>query len=284
MSAAQLQAAGGAGAVGGAAAAQPVPSRLVRARDVLACEWTKLRSLRSNRWTLAVAAVVTLALTAVVAQAFAASPDGGKHAAAMDRLATSFLAYAEYLVLPVTVLSVLVFTSEYASGLIRTTLTAVPQRPAVLAAKAAVTGTAALVVGEVMAFACFFLTQAILTGRHGGLSLAHPGAVRAVLAAGFVLAVCALVGVGAGAAIRHTAGAIAAAVTVVYLVAVLCLVLPAPWNLRLGRFTLPFAAYAEVSAHPPAGLLSPWLSLLILIAWPAAALLAAAILLTRRDV
>jgi len=136
----------------------------------------------------------------------------------------------------------------------------------------------------VLAFACFFLTQAILSGRHGGLSLAHPGAVRGVLAAGFVLAACALVGVGAGAVLRHTAGAIAAAVTVVYLLAVLCLVLPAPWNLRLGRFTLPFAAYAEVTAHPPAGLFSPWLSLLVLIAWPAAALLAAAVVLTRRDV
>jgi ABC-type transport system involved in multi-copper enzyme maturation permease subunit len=280
VSAAQLQAAGTARA----ASAEPVPSRLARARDVLASEWTKLRSLRSNRWTLGVAAVVTLALTAVVAQAFAASPASGKHAAVMDRLATSFLAYAEYLVLPVTVLSVLVFTSEYGSGLIRTTFTAVPQRRAVLAAKAAVTGAAALVAGEILAFACFFLTQAILSGRQGGLSLTHPGALRGVLAAGFVLTACALVGVGAGAVIRHTAGAIAAAMTVVFLLAVLCLALPAPWNLRLGRFTLPFAAYAEVTTRPPGGLLSPWLSLLVLIAWPAAALLAAGVVLTRRDV
>jgi ABC-2 type transport system permease protein len=280
VSAAQLQAAGGTPAV----SAQPVPSPLVRARDMLACEWTKLRSLRSNRWTLAVAAVVTLALTAVVAQAFAAAPAGVKHGAVMDRLATSFLAYAEYLVLPVTVLSVLVFTSEYGSGLIRTTFTAVPRRQTVLAAKAAVTGAAALVIGEAMAFACFFLTQAILSGRHGGLSLAHPGALRAVLAAGFVLAVCALTGVAVGAIVRHTAGGIAAAITVVCLLAVLCLALPVPWNLRLGRFTLPFAAYDEVAAHPPAGLLSPWLSLLVLIAWPAVALLTAAVVLTRRDV
>ena len=70
MSTAQLQAA----ETAPAAPAQPVPSRLVCARDVLASEWTKLRSLRSNRWTLAVAALVTLVLTAVVAQAFAASP------------------------------------------------------------------------------------------------------------------------------------------------------------------------------------------------------------------
>lgn len=264
--------------------ADAAPPRLVRAADVLASEWTKLRSLRSNRWTVGIAAIVTLVLTAVVAESFAAAPGTGRHAVEVDRAATSFLAFAEYTVLPVLVLSVLVFTSEYGSGLIRTTFTAVPGRRAVLAAKAAVTGAAALVIGEALAFACFFLTQAILTGKHGGLSLASPGALRAVLAAGFTLAASAVVGVGVGAAIRHTAGGIAAAITAIYLLAVLCQALPAPWNVRLGRFTMPFAAYAEVTAHPPAGLFSPGLSLLILIAWPAAALLAAAVVLTRRDV
>jgi ABC-2 type transport system permease protein len=279
MTAAPLEAAGQ------PAHAQPAPARLARARDVLASEWTKLRSLRSNRLTVAIAAAVTLVLTAVVAEAFANAPGGGagQHPAPVDRLAASFLAYAEYTILPVTVLSVLVFTSEYGSGLIYTTFTAVPGRRAVLAAKAAVTGAAALVIGEVLAFACFFLAQAIFAGRPGGVSLAAPGALRAVLAAGFTLAACAVVGVGAGAVVRHTAGAIAAAVTVVYLLAVLCMALPGPWNIRLGRFTLPFAAYAEVAAHPSGGLLAPGLSLLVLIAWPAAALLAAAVVLTRRD-
>ena len=261
----------------------PAPSRLVHARDVLASEWTKLRSLRSNRLTVAIAAAVTLVLTAVVVEAFAAAPGAAEHPAPVDRLAASFLAYAEYTILPVTVLSVLVFTSEYGSGLIYTTFTAVPGRRAVLAAKAAVTGAAALVIGEVLAFACFFLAQAIFSGRHDAVSLASPGALRAVLAAGVTLAACALVGVGAGAVVRHTAGAIAAAVTVVYLLAVLCMALPEPWNIRLGRFTLPFAAYAEVAAHPPGGLLAPGFSLLVLIAWPAAAVGAAAVVLTRRD-
>ena len=228
---------------------------------------------------------MTLVLTAVVAQAFAASPAGGKHAAVMDRLATSFLAYAEYLVLPVTVLSVLVFTSEYGSGLIRTTFTAVPRRRAVLAAKAAVTGAAALVVGEILAFACFFLTQAILSGRHGGLSLAHPGALRAVLAAGFVLAACALVGRRrwrghpahrgrhrGGDDRRHLAGgAVPGAARAVEPPA--GQVHPAVRRLRGG---------GRASARR--ALLSPWLSLLVLIAWPAAALFAAAVVLTRRDV
>jgi ABC-2 type transport system permease protein len=264
------------------AAGQAVPSRLVRARDVLAFEWTKLRSVRSSRWTLLIAAVVTVGVTAIVAESIASSPappPGGT----VNPLTSSFLGYGEYTVLPVTVVSVLTFTSEYASGLIRTTFTAVPQRRAVLGAKAAVTGAAALVAGEVLAFACFLFTQAILSRRHRGLALSHPGALSAVLAAGFVLAACAVIGVGVGAVIRHTAGAIAAAVTVIYLLATLCLVLPSPWKLGLGRFTLPFAAYQLVTLHPQRGLLSPGLSLLVLIGWPACALLAAALVITRRD-
>ena len=260
-----------------------VPSWPVRARDVLTFEWTKLRSLRSNRWTLLIAAVVTLGVTAIVAQSLASVPSSGQPNP-IDPLAGSFLGFAEYTVLPVTVLSVLVFTSEYGSGLIRTTFAAVPRRLAVLAAKAAVTGAAAFTVGVLLALACFVLTQAILSSGHRGLSLSHPGAPGAVLAAGLAVAVSAVVGVGAGAIIRHTAGGIAAAVIVVYLLGVLCLILPAPWNTRLGRFTLPFAAYQAVTLHPRAGLLSPGLSILVLVAWPAVTLLVAGAVIVRRDV
>jgi ABC-2 type transport system permease protein len=262
-----------------AATGRAVPSRLVRARDVLAFEWTKLRSVGSSYWTLLIAAVVTLGVTAIVAQSIASAP--APPPGPMNPLTSSFLGYGEYTVLPVTVLSVLSFTSEYASGLIRTTFTAVPRRWAVLAAKAAV--TAALIAGELHAFACFLFTQAILSRHHRGLALSHPGALWAVLAAGLVLAACAVVGVGVSAVIRHTAGAIAAAVTVIYLLAALCLVLPSPWKVRLGRFTLPFAADQLVTLHPQPGLLSPGLSMLVLIGWPAAALLAAALVITRRD-
>jgi ABC-type transport system involved in multi-copper enzyme maturation permease subunit len=250
-------------------------------RDALAFEWTKLQSVRSNRWTLLAAVVVTLGITVIVASSVASAT--GARPAPFDPLISSFLGFAEYTVLPVTVLGALVFTSEYGSGLIRTTFTAVPRRGTVLAAKAAVAGAAAFAVGEVLAVACFLLTQAIVTSRHGALSLSHPGVPRAILVAGLTLAACAVVGVAAGAIARHTAGAIAAAVTVVYLLAVLCLFLPGPWSTRIGRLTMPFAAYQAVSLHQRAGLLSPGLSAVVIIAWPVIAVLAAAAVLTRRD-
>jgi ABC-2 type transport system permease protein len=266
-----------------AGAARPVvPSLAVRARDVLAFEWIKLRSIRSNGWTLLIAAFVTVGITVLVAHTFATAPvPAGR--TPMTPLTESFLGYAEYGVLPVSILGVLAFTSEYSTGLIRTTLIAVPRRRAVLAAKAAVVGTAALLAGELLAFALFFLTQAILSGRHRGLSLSQPGVPGAVLAAGALLPACAVAGLGLGTIIRHTAGAIAATVAVIYLLGALCLLLPSPWKTDIGRFTLPFAAYQVTAQFPQNGLFSPAASMLVLVAWPVVILLIAAIVITSRD-
>jgi ABC-2 type transport system permease protein len=258
-----------------------VPSRLVRAGDVLAFEWTKLRSVRSNYVTALIAAVATIGSTAVIAHTVASTP--GPPPGTITALTASFLGYAEYAVIPVSVLAVLQFTSEYTTGLIRTTFCAVPRRWAVLAGKAAVTGGTALVVGEVLAFICFFLTQAMLSGRHRGVSLAQPGVPGSVLAAGFALCACALTALSFGAIIRHTPGSITATLAAIYGLAAFCLVLPSPWKDDFGRFTMPFAAYQILAMHPQPGLLPPGLSMLVLIGWPAAALLAAALVVTRRD-
>ncbi len=256
-----------------------VPSLAIRARDVLTSEWTKLRSVRSTYWTLLIATVTAIGLSAIVAVAFATQPAAGRPP--IDPLMPGFLSL-EYAVLAVGVLGVLAFTSERATGLIRTTFAAVPRRRAVLAAKAAVAGTVTLIVGELLSFASFFLVQAILSGHHLGVSLSRPGVPGAVLAEGTLLFVCATVGLGLGAMIRHTAGAVAALVALIYLPAILGL-LPAPWNDRVGRFTLFYAAQQVVALHPRTDLFAPALSMLVLIAWPAAALLTAAFLITRRD-
>jgi ABC-2 type transport system permease protein len=260
-------------------------SRAVRARDVLSFEWTKLRSVRSNYWTLLIAAVVSVGVTVIVAHSISSAPAGRagvSPANSLSPLTSSFLGYAEYAILPAAIIGVLAFTSEFSTGLIRTTLVAVPRRRAVLAAKAAVVGTIALLAGELLAFVSFFLTQAILTGHHGGLSFS--GHAGAVLAAGVLMPACVLAGLGLGAIIRHTAGAIAATVAVIYLVPAACLFLPSPWRDDLGRFTLGFAAYQVTAPHPQPGLLSPALSMLVILSWPAASLLAAALVLVRLDV
>jgi ABC-2 type transport system permease protein len=246
-----------------------------RARDVLISEWTKLRSVRSTYWALIVAAVVSVAGSALAALT------GGKGGPLPDPVAFSFIGWAEYPVLAVGILGVLTFTSECATGQIRTTFTAVPRRLAVLAAKTAVIAALALVFGEVLAVASFSLTQALLSRQGRGVALSHPGVPGAVLAAGFVLVVVAVTGVALGAAIRHTAGAIALLPVVFYLPLVL-LPLPARWS-QIDRFTLPLAAYQVVALHPATNLLAPALSMLVLISWPAIILAIAAILITRKS-
>ncbi len=255
------------------------PSLAVRARDLLACEWTKFRSVRSTYWTLAVAVVTPIGFSVLVASAFAASPSGQTPA---DPLLPGVLSL-EYAVIAVTVLGVLSFSSEFGTGLIGITFAAAPRRRAVLAAKAAVTGAVTLVAGEVVAFVSFFAVQAVLSGHHLSVTLSRPGVPGAVLATGVLLCVCTLIGVGLGAIIRHTAGGIAAAIGVIVLPALLS-VLPSPWNARIGRFALLDAARQVTALHPQPNLFAPALSLLILLAWPAAALAAASLLITRRDI
>ena len=151
-----------------------------------------------------------------------------------------------------------------------------------LAAKATVIAAVTLVVGEVVAFASFALVQALLSGKHLGVSLSRPGVPGAVLADGLLMFVVASMGVGLGAIVRHTAGGIAALVGLIFLPAILGL-LPPPWGARVGRFTLLDAARQVTALHPAPDLFAPAASLLVLLAWPALTLLAAAPLITRRD-
>ena len=261
------------------ASSRPVPSLITRAADLVASEWTKFRSVRSTYWTLLVALVTPVGFSALVAVAFASAPAAG--GPPPDPLLPEVLSL-EYAVISVSVLGVLGFSAEYSTGLIRTTFTAAPRRRAVLAAKAVVLGAVTLAAGELVAFASFFLSQAILAGHHQGVSLSRPGVPGAVLAAGILLCVCALLGLALGSIIRHTAGGIVATLAVIVLPSILGL-LPAPWSGRVGRFTLLDAARQVAALHPAANLFSPGLSLLVLLAWPAAALALAAVLITRRD-
>jgi len=255
-----------------------VPSLVVRARDVLACEWTKFASVRSTFWTLLVAVVTPPAISAFVAATITNQPASSPP---VDPLLPGLLSL-EYAVLSVAVLGVLAFSTEYGTGLIRTTFTAMPRRRVVLAAKAAVLGAVTLAAGEVIAFASFFIVQAVLSGHHQGVSLSRPGVPGAVLAEGVLLCVVAMLGLSLGAIIRHTAGGIAATIGLIILPGILA-VLPPPWGARLGRYTLIDAAHQVTALHPATNQFSPALSLPVLLAWPALTLLAATLLITRRD-
>src|SRR6516225_185125 len=255
-----------------------------RARNVLFSEWIKLRSVRSTYLVLLFGAAAAVGIGYLVAHADAthwATMTAAKKAA-FDPVYDSFsgLGLAQ---LAFGALGMLAISSEYTTGLIRTTFAADPRRRAVIAAKAAVVGVVSLLAGELIAFATFFTGQWALSAQHLDVTLAHPGALRGVLAAGFYLAVTAWVGLRLGAIIRHTAGAITAMAGVVLLLPQIVNALPVPWDVRIGKYTLGVAAQQTISQHPQAGYFSAGPSFIIVLAYAAAAIAAAAFVITRRD-
>ena len=173
-------------------------------------EWIKLRSLRSTWWTLAITVAGTIGIGIAV---------GINTRNASGDLTNNALAGVVPGLLLAGVLGILTMTSEYSSGMIRTTLAAIPRRPLVLAAKAAVFGAVTLAVGEAASFISFFAGGAAL--RHGitAPALSQPGVLRAVVLSGAGFCPIGLLGLGLGAIIRHSAAATAVLVVGVYVAA-----------------------------------------------------------------
>jgi ABC-2 type transport system permease protein len=254
-----------------------------RPRDLVAGEWIKLRSLRSTYLMLLAATVVALAVGMLVCSvdaSQAAHPLPGRHAA-VDPLADSFVGFV-IAQLIFAALGVLAMTGEYSSGLIRITFAAVPARRAVLAAKAAVVCTVALTAGLVTALAAFLAGQAILSTQHLGISLSHPGAARAVIAAGLFLPAVALTGLALGVLIRNAAGALTVMVAVLFLLPEL-LSGTSQWVIDVANALPATAIRRLVSLHPVPHAPSVTECVIVLVAYPVVTLAAAAVVLHRRD-
>jgi ABC-type transport system involved in multi-copper enzyme maturation permease subunit len=188
--------------------------------------------------------------------------------------------------LAIGVLGVVVITSEYATGSIRSTFTAAPQRAGVLAAKAAVFAAVAAATGIASSFAAFFTGQALLAEKGIGTTLGGPGALRSVIGAGLYLAVLGLLALGLGTFIRRTAGGIAAVVGLIVILPVLVQGLPSSWQAAITRYLPSVAGQAVIGRTkftPPGHLLSPWAGFALFCAYTAAVLTAATLTLNRRD-
>jgi ABC-2 type transport system permease protein len=185
-----------------------LPPGRYRFRHVARMEWVKLASLRSTWATLG----ITIAAAAGIAVLAAA---GTKTPPSQD-LTNSMMTGMLVGVLLAGVLGVLIMTSEYTSGTIRTTLAAAPRRSLVLAAKAAVFGVTTLITGQAAAFLAFFAGRTALGHGIAAPALGQPGVLRTIVLSGASLALIGLLGLGLGAIIRHTAAAVAVLVGVVY--------------------------------------------------------------------
>jgi hypothetical protein len=207
---------------------------------VLASEWVKIRSVRSIYYVFAGAGAVVL-LAAVMAWFGATGWDMTPPARRIHFQGSPIEEFALPLVqLCLAVLGTLVITSEYSTGMIRASFVAVPRRWPVLAAKATHVAAIALVVGSVALFATFFAGRLIfgdrpIPGNTAPLSERAP----ILLSSGLSVMVVALVGLGLGAAMRSTAGALVAVCTLLFVLPGIARFLPSPWGERISAVMLP---------------------------------------------
>ncbi len=194
-------------------AAQPAPGRAAPRRVALSrtirSEFTKLRSVRSTYWTLFVLALASITwcvaycLGTVHQWPTMSAPDR----AGFDATQSSIMGVALLGQLVIVVLGALMITSEYSTGLVRMSLTVMPRRGTLYAAKAAVFATVSLLTSFAISFGTFFLGRALLASTHAPMSLSQPGVLRSLIVTALYVEVCGLFAFGVGALMRNTAGA-----------------------------------------------------------------------------
>jgi ABC-2 type transport system permease protein len=259
------------------------PGMKVTQGRVIVSEWTKFRSLRSTLITLLVSVVLTIGLGALIS---AVTASHWPQASAADR--ASFNAVVTSLdgvrisQLAVGVLGVLLISGEYATGMIRASLTAVPKRLPVLWAKLSVFTAVVGVISIVSTFIAFFLGQAMLSNHHLQVTISSPHAVRMVAGAGVYLLLVGLIGMALGALLRNTAAGISSLVALFFVIPPVLDLLPKSWSNNIGPY-LPANAGEAFWGHPDGAHLSALTGLLVLVGWTAAAIAAAAVRLKSQD-
>ena len=182
--------------------------------QALRSEWVKLRTVRSTAWSLLLLVGISILFTTLLTSG--SSTEGGSPGHGGDNdIVMDSLAGVWFGAIAAAVLAVLVITSEYSTGMIRTTFAVNPRRRTVLSAKTAIVGGVILLAGLATSVACFQIGQWILRGNgfnyEGGypaITLADHEALRAVLGTGVYLGLLAVFALGVGATLRHTADAI----------------------------------------------------------------------------
>jgi len=252
--------------------------------DVLRSEWTKLRSLRSTFWALAVTVVLGIGLGAVISAATAHGYARFSVSAKLSWDPTNVsLAGVAIASVAIAVLGVVFISSEYSSGMIRTSLIAVPRRGRVLAAKSLVFAVVTFAVGEVTSFVAFFVGQALISGHAPHAVLGDPGVARAVVGTGLYLTVLAVLSVAAGSVLRRPAAGIACMTAVLFVLPGIAQALPDSWRNPVTEFWPTQAGGQIASVYHAAHTLQPWPGFGVMCLFVAIVYAIAWMLLDRRD-
>ncbi|MFD5033519.1 ABC transporter permease [Streptomyces sp. NPDC058220] len=252
---------------------------------VLQSEWTKIRTVSSTTWTLISALIVTVALGAALS-ALLNSTFGDLPREQQSTFDPTYTSFSGMILgqLAMVVFGVLVVGSEYSSGMIRTSLAAVPQRATFLFSKILVAGVLALIVGIVTGFLAFFLGQALL-GDHG-TSIGEPNVLRAVIGSGLYMALIAVFSMGVAAMLRSSMLSLGILMPFFFLVSQILSAVPVAKDVahyfpdQAGSKILQVVPDAMNSNPAPYG---PWGGLGILVLWVVAALVGGYAVLKKRD-
>jgi len=259
-------------------------SRVTQARVVLS-EWTKFVSLRSTRWSLGVGFLLTIALPIVFG---AVTASHWAHMSAGERAGRHpldiALAGVNVAQLAIAVLGVLVITGEYSTGMIRSSLIAVPKRLPVLWAKIGVYAAVSFILTVPAVIIAFFASQAVLVRHHIlQISFGDPGVARSLLGGALYVTLVGIFALGIGSIVRNTAGGIATFAGIFFVIPPLMNILPVSWNNAISQYLPSEAGRQLFSLHQAAHSLSPTAGGLLMLGYCALAVAVAAVLLVRRD-
>ncbi len=268
------------------------PASLARAGllGTIRSEFTKIGSVRSTYWTLALLVAVSLAWSIIVCDGTAAhwAHTSPQARSGVDPTQLSILGVALLGQLMIVVVGSLAITSEYSTQAISASLTVMPRRGVFYAAKAAVLAATAMLVAFPASFLAFFVGQSLLHSTGVGATLVKPNVLSAVLAAGAYVVICGLFSFGLGALLRSTAGAISVAYGLLFLMPVLARALPMAWYDAMVRWMpggqtpgviTSTTSTQSFNGHP----FEPWVELAIFAGYAAVLLIAGGVALCRRD-
>jgi ABC-2 type transport system permease protein len=262
------------------------PGLKVTGRRVIRSEWAKLWSLRSTWITLTLGLLFLLAFGTIAALRYKSMSNSGQPMDPdfADATTVSLALFGvPFALIALGVLGVLTTSGEYSSGMIRSTLAAVPRRLPVLWSKAAVYGVLAFVVGAAGAVVAFLISSGVLAGTDKAMSISDAGVLRSLLGVGVYLGLVGVIGVALGALLRSTAGGISALVGAFLLVPGLMSLLPKSWRADLTPYLPSNAGESIFALQHSTGTLTAGAGLLVLLGWTALALGGAAYRLMRSD-
>ena len=252
----------------------------------LRSEFTKIRSVRSTYWTMIVLFIVAVGIGALVTYLTASHWNQASlsQRATFNPTSNSLvgLYFGQFVIV---VLGALTITAEYSTGMIRTSLTAMPRRGVFYLAKALVFTAMALVIGEITSFVAFFVGQALLgvAPVHVSTTLSAPHVLRAVIGGGLFIAACGLLAFGIGTLVRHTAAAISIAIGVLFVVPIIVNFLPSSWSNDIMRWLPSEGGLAIWQTTQQAHEWPAWGEFSVFLGYTAAVLIAGYILFRRRD-